>query len=417
LRVAGGPCSLCAAPGTFIPLPGGGASGAAEANLLDKVAPVGFEIKVPARINILGNPSDANEGAHQTISAAVNIWAGVICRPASEWTLSCLVRQGDQGFQLSHSLSLPQGRLPDYGTELDLSLAAIRTLLAHSPEFRSKFPARPLSLEFWSDVPRQSGLGGSTLIVLNTLVAMVHWFDLDRQRHNPYVLAELTQRAEELELNITCGFADRYVPLFGDIAYLDYRGKLFHRPFQQEPYVTYEKLGHLVEAPPLVAVSSGVPHHSGDLHRPMRARYLEEYRQFQGDYEKAPFMVKIMKRIGDLAWQGKIALLEGDLHRFGELMNENHRLVDEMMHYCGFAEGAGQANNLLIRAGREAGALGAKLTGAGGGGSVFMLVEPGQQPETAARMEKKLIQFGMREGHVYVPSIVRQGLVILDRPE
>jgi galactokinase len=375
---------------------------------------VSFEIKVPARINILGNPSDANEGAHQTISAAINIWAGVICRPAPEWTLSSLVHRGDQDFQLSHSLALPQAKLPAYGTEFDLALAALRTLLAHSPEFREKFPGRPLSLGFWSDVPRQSGLGGSTLIVLNTLVAMVHWFGLDRKRHNPYVLAELTQRAEEQELDITCGFADRYVPLFGDIAYLDYRGKLFHRPFQEEPYVTYEKLGHLVEPPPLVAVSSGVPHHSGDLHRPMRARYLQEYRQFQGDYDRAPFMVKIMKQIGDLAWQGKIALLEGDLPRFGELMNENHRRVDEMMHYCGHPEGAGEANHLLIRAGREAGALGAKLTGAGGGGSGFMLVEPGRQPELAARLEKRLIQFGMKEGRVYIPSLVRQGLVILD---
>jgi len=378
---------------------------------------VSFEIKVPARINILGNPSDANEGAHQTISAAVNIWAGVICRPAADWTLSYLVRQADGSLEPAHALALPQGRLPAYGSEFDLALAGLRTLLAHSPEFQEKFPARPLSLAFWSDVPRQSGLGGSTLIVLNTLMAMVRWYDLDRKRHNPYVLAELTQRAEENELDITCGFADRYVPLFGDLAYLDYQGKLFHRPFQQEPYVTYEKLGHLVESPPLVAVSSGVPHHSGNLHRPMRARYLEEYKKFQGDYETAPFMVKIMKQIGDLAWQGKMALLEGDLIRFGGLMNQNHRKVDEMMRYCGFAEGAGEANNLLISAGNEAGALGAKLTGAGGGGSVFMLVEPGREPETAAYLEKKLIQFGLKQGLVYIPSIVHQGLVTLELPE
>jgi len=247
-----------------------------------------FEIKIPARINILGNPSDANEGAHQTISAAVNIRAGVICRPAPDWTLSYLLRQGENQFQLSHSLPLPAGRLPAYGTEFDLALAGLRILLAHSPEFRAKFPSRPLSLSFWSDVPRQSGLGGSTLIVLNTLLALVHWYDLDRRRHNPYVLAELTQRAEEQELGITCGFADRYVPLFGDIAYLDYRGKLFHLPFQQEPYVTYEKLGHLVEPPPLVAVSSGIPHHSGDLHRPMRARYLE-VSWFSGNWRTPAF--------------------------------------------------------------------------------------------------------------------------------
>ena len=385
--------------------------------ILSVCGPMGFEVRMPARINILGNPADANEGAHQTISAAVNIWAGLICRPAAEWTLTYLLRTGEKEFQPAHSLTLPQGRLPDYGSDFDLALAALRRLLAHSPEFREKFPARPLSLSYWSDVPRQSGLGGSTLMVLNTLVAMVHWYELDRKRHNPYVLAELTQRAEEQELGITCGFADRYVPLFGDIAYLDYRGKLFHQPFQEEPYVTYEKLGHLVDPPPLVAVCSGIPHHSGDIHRPMRALYLEEYRRFQGDYEHAPFLVKVMKAIGDLAWKGKIALLQGELRRFGELMDENHRLVDQMMHYCGYREGAGEANNRLIHAAREAGALGAKLTGAGGGGSVFMLVEPGGEAEMARHLEQKLIQFGMTEGHVYIPSLVHQGMVLLDQRE
>jgi len=36
-----------------------------------------FEVKLPARINVLGNPSDANEGAHQTISAAINLYGRV----------------------------------------------------------------------------------------------------------------------------------------------------------------------------------------------------------------------------------------------------------------------------------------------------------------------------------------------------
>ena len=376
-----------------------------------------FEVRVPARINILGNPSDANEGAHQTISAAVNIWAGVICRPAKKWHLVYLRRTGEDQFQPEQTLELPRGELPPYGSDFDLAVAAIRTLLRHSPEFKQKFPGRPLALSYWSDVPRQSGLGGSTLMVLNTLVALIHHFELDRRRHNLYAVAEWTQRAEELELGITCGFADRYVPLFGDLAYLDYRGKLHHRPFQEEPYVTYERLGKWIEPPPLVAVCSGVPHHSGDIHRPMRARYLEEFKEFRGDYESAPFLVRVMKQVGDLAWKGKIALLEGDLVRFGALMDENHRLADEMMRYCGHGEGAGEANNRLIRAGREFGALGAKLTGAGGGGSVFMLVEPGSEAETAAFLEKKLLAFGLTQGHVYIPSIVHQGLVVLDRRE
>lgn len=50
----------------------------------------------------------------------------------------------------------------------------------------------------------------------------------------------------------------------------------------------------------------------------------------------------------------------------GELMNENHRLVQEL-------GGSGPQNDALIEAARKAGALGAKLAGAGGGGTVIVL--------------------------------------------
>jgi len=41
-----------------------------------------FELTIPARINVLGNPSDANEGDFATISAAVDLYAGARVEPA-----------------------------------------------------------------------------------------------------------------------------------------------------------------------------------------------------------------------------------------------------------------------------------------------------------------------------------------------
>jgi len=369
-----------------------------------------FEIKLPARINVLGNPSDANEGAHQTISAAVNVWGGVEVTESDRLVMSLSSSEDGE----SEVTANGYGEL-DYGSVFDLQVAAIRRLMDYSPEFRHKAGYELPALRFWTDVPRQSGLGGSTVLVLLTLMAMVRFYHLDRNKHNRYVLAELAQRAEELELGITCGFADRYVPLFGDIAYIDYRGKLFHHPVKDEPYCTYEKLGDWVDTFPLVMCSTGVRHHSGDVHGPMRARYLEEYKQFRGDYQAGPFMVRIMKKIGDTAWKGKIALLEGDLEGFGELMNENHALVDEMMRYCGFDEGAGQANNNMIKAGLEAGAYGAKLTGAGGGGSVFMMAPPGGEDQLAGALIRALHEHGYHQGRVFMPRIVKEGAVVVER--
>lgn len=375
-----------------------------------------FVVKVPARINILGNPSDANEGAHQTISAAVNLWATGKVEESDKLIFEHVRKTGSK-LEILDRLELEASPAPkiSYGTDFDLLLAGLKMLLLHSPELREKINGTGMKLSFFTEVPRQSGLGGSTLLIHLCLLGLVHFYKLDRRRHNLYFLAELTQRIEEKELGITCGFADRYVPLFGDIAYLDYRGKLFHQALNQEPYCSYEKLGDFVDHPPLVLVYPGIEHNSGDVHAKMRGKYLEEFKDFRGDYDTAPFLVRQMKLIGDTAWRGKIALLNSDWQGFGELMNENHRLVNAMMEYCGFQAGAGEVNNQVIQLGRELGALGAKLTGAGGGGSVFFVTSPGGEEELASGLQKKLKKLGYEQAMVWTPSIVRQGAVILDR--
>ena len=127
----------------------------------------------------------------------------------------------------------------------------------------------------------------------------------------------------------------------------------------------------------------------------MRPRYLQEFNAWNGSGGEPPPLVRTMQCIYETAWRGKIALLEGDLDAFGRLMNTNHRLIDEMMTLCGFADGAGWANNLFIRLALENGALGAKLTGAGGGGSVFALVHPGAEDRLAQAWQQTADHAGL----------------------
>jgi len=299
-----------------------------------------------------------------------------------------------------------------YDGKLDLLKGAVNRLHQSSAEFRVKFAQRGIRIGTWTEVPRQSGLGGSSLFVLLTLAGLREFYDLDRHVHNDYILAELTQRAEARELGITCGFADRYVPLFGGIAYLDYRGKLHHRDICQEPYVTYERLDAWVEDLPLVAISTGIERDSGDVHGQMRPRYLQEHDTWLQRGGEAPPMVRFMTSAWETAWRGKIALLESDWEGFGRLMNENHRLVNEMMAYCCFEDGAGWANNLLIETALASGALGAKLTGAGSGGSVFALTRPGQEGRLMEILRETATEAGLTGARIYRPRISRRGLIV-----
>jgi galactokinase len=93
-------------------------------------------------------------------------------------------------------------------------------------------------------------------------------------------------------------------------------------------------------------------------------------------------------------------------------MTENHALVNEMMEYCGFTEGAGWANNVLIEAAMAHGALGAKLTGAGGGGSVFAVTRPGEENQVALGIRQAAQVQGLSQATVFLTRPTPIGLKI-----
>ena len=78
----------------------------------------------------------------------------------------------------------------------------------------------------------------------------------------------------------------------------------------------------------------------------------------------------IFKQAENLAFAGRKALENYDLKKVGELMNENHRLLQEI----GVSS---KEIDMLVDLARKQGAFGAKLTGGGGGGCIIALT-PGK---------------------------------------
>ncbi|HYD46832.1 MAG TPA: hypothetical protein VEB21_00705 [Terriglobales bacterium] len=355
-----------------------------------------IRISLPARINVVGSPTDAVEGAYATISAAVERRGGADLSPAADW----IFERTDGA-----SATFARGSIEQPG-EFAVEAAAINIFLRHSPELRERVATAGARIRTWTTVPASSGMAGSSVLVLAVLAGLRELFDLDRRRYNDYVLAELAQRAEEHEMGIACGFADRYAPIFGDIAYLSYHGKLWHAPLGEEPYVTYEKLGAQVPPLRLVVATTGVERNSGSVHAPMRARYLEERQRGSGP------MLELARRLGETAWRGKQALLAWELAAFGAQIDRNQTLVDQMMRLCGFATGAGTEVELLVQAARSAGALGAKLTGAGGGGAIFALPAVREEERLAERIEASARAAGLGRSEVFVVPVASVGLVV-----
>jgi mevalonate kinase len=95
---------------------------------------------------------------------------------------------------------------------------------------------------------------------------------------------------------------------------------------------------------------------------------------------------KIFDRAENIAYLAKNALKNEDYKELGKLMNENHKLLQQI-------EVSSRELDFLVKLARDRGALGAKLTGGGLGGNMIALT-PGRdlQEEVANAIEKEGFQ-------------------------
>ncbi len=82
----------------------------------------------------------------------------------------------------------------------------------------------------------------------------------------------------------------------------------------------------------------------------------------------------VMHAIGELACEGRRAIERGDVHALGEILSRNQICLSELQLST-------PAIERMCTVARSLGALGSKLTGAGGGGSVIALVKDASDAE------------------------------------
>jgi galactokinase/mevalonate kinase-like predicted kinase len=288
----------------------------------------------PARANLIGNPSDLYGG---TV-----IGCAVPCRARATFSDApgLVVATGDESIGIGSAADLAMR-----GDIFDVARAA----LAAEPAPL----ALRLRIEVDTEIPFGSGIAGSTALLTALVGGLAAWRG---ETPSPYELAERVRRTEREGLGVACGWVDSYLCSFGGLRCVDLRGKQSAFAPPGEPFATVEDLAPFVRSLPFVLGFTGVAHHSGSVHAPIRARWE------QGD----AVVVRGYERMAAIAREGKTALLRAEWPRLGALMNENHAIQRDF-------GGSGEPNEKLIATALGAGALGAKLAGAGGGGTIVAL--------------------------------------------
>jgi len=302
----------------------------------------------PGRAGIIGNPTDMYGGSVLSCSMEMRACATITSLEPS--SLSGASSGSLRGLEIVLETS---GEKRQIASRSDLRPQGDRFDIARAVLDYMHLPPLACHVSYESDIPMRSGMAGSTALVVALLQAFLTW---QGQRVNRYQLAERARYIELNNLKVVCGYQDACMCTFGGLNYMDFRGKQFYRQAEAELLATIEPLADYVPELPFVLGFTGVQHASSAVHKPLRERWLE------GE----PVVVAGYKRITEIARMGKKALLLADWALLGRLMNENHAIQRDL-------GGSGASNERLISAALDTGALGAKLAGAGDGGTIIAL--------------------------------------------
>jgi galactokinase/mevalonate kinase-like predicted kinase len=369
---------------------------------INKLSPK-IVIQAPSRINLV-NPLDAVEGDFWMPSVAINginnpLSAFVYIKPREKLSViklfSIYDKFGTFNIQIKHEEQIskfktkPEEKLTG---EFKLFYASIYRFIKTNSIFWEKFKNSNFEIGILTTIPSQSGLGGSAAIIIAILYGFAKYFDLYKNLKwveenefpiNRDIIAEMATKVEDDDLKITAGYGDRYVISRGGLGFCSYYGKLHHKELSLEPLAVYDRIDLLygIRELPIIVCFSGVSHNSGGVHEKLRQNYLQ----------KDPFILKGYKNLAEISWKSRFAVMKQDWQLLGDYLKENTRIMNEIMKYVGFTFGIGLANNILIKIIEDhPDVFSVKLTGAGGGGSVFALVNPGKIEEVLHDWEQKL---------------------------
>lgn len=244
-----------------------------------------------------------------------------------------------------------------------------------------------VELTTYSQMPGGAGLGSSSTIATCIIAA---FNALSDRRLTNHEMARMAIDCEKVALKTSYGWQDQYSPVTGGgVKYMRYwpGGSQQAVEVDQIP-LTEAQLAELQRS--LVVCYSGISRPAGNILHAV----AEGYRTGRTE------VIEALKGMSEVAEQMRLALLEGDVQRVGTLLSEVWEL-----HRRLHPDVTNEAIERLYSLAMDAGAIGGRVCGAGGGGTLmFYCPSPGDFVVARALAEAG--------AHVFDVAIDHAGLMV-----
>ena len=307
--------------------------------------------RVPLRLGLAGGGTDLSPYCDQfggaVLNTTVDRYAYAFIEPSEDGLLHFCAPDLEQ-----------EERFP-----LDIDALAGARLILHAGVTRrmiTQFAAGRLPavrITSFVDAPPGSGLGSSSALVVALVEAFRSLLAIPLGR---YDVAHVAFEVERLELKLAGGKQDQYAGTFGGVNFLEFlaHDRVIVNPLRVPPAVLNE-----LQASMLVCFTG--------VSRRSEAIIEDQQRRMQTPGDVA---LESLHRLKQDAIEMKDALLRGEIARMADILNRSWRAKQQTA--------AGISTGLIAQLFDTAmahGAMGGKVSGAGGGGFMMFIVPPARR--------------------------------------
>jgi D-glycero-alpha-D-manno-heptose-7-phosphate kinase len=314
--------------------------------------------RAPLRLGLAGGGTDLSPFCDEHGGAILNATIG-------RYAYAHLSFRNDHRLCFS-AHDVKQEDIVPLAAELPLDSGLILHRAVHNRMVRDFLPGglHAITVTSTIDAPRGSGLGASSALVVALVEAYRAAFGLPLGR---YDVARLAFEIERLDLGLAGGRQDHYAAAFGGVNFMEFLpgDKVIVNPLRVMDHYLYE-----FEAS-LVVCFTGQSRASDTI--------IQE--QIKSVTQHDPAALEAMHQLKSDAVEMKQALLRGDIRRVSEVLNRSWQAKRRT---------SGAVSNSTVDSvfelGLRNGAAAGKVSGAGGGGFVMFMVDPGQRHRLVTAM-------------------------------
>lgn len=301
-----------------------------------------YKSKAPLRLGLAGGGTDVSPFSDlyggNILNATINLYAYCTLMPTQNGKIEFI------NYNNKQSLVMESEEQLKVHPEFQLAMGVYNRIVR---DFSKK--ALSFKLTTYVEAPPGSGLGSSSTLVVAILGAFAEWLKLPL---GEYEIAHLAYEIERIDLKMSGGKQDQYAATFGGFNYMEFydNDKVIVNPLRISRETLHELSGNIV------IFFTGRSRLSSNI--------IDEQKKNVDD--KKDSSIEAMKNLKEQARMMKEALLKKEFGRIGEILNYG------WLHKKAMAQGISNSEiDQLYETALSHGAIGGKISGAGGGG--FMM--------------------------------------------